>query len=176
MISNTSTEYCTAQTRLQYRCTAESVTCTVPWPCTTLVVSSVMYRKVPSTQGPRVERTSLVGKTATLQANVGSPPTVKEVAVIKTRGKRPTNGGHTGTETRSTQRSTQTDTPGPAAATSTWNNTGPCWTGGGPDTTPETAPGTSPWAATSVSSQAHYVEIPAVQAQQQSPTKRRKCK
>ena len=81
----------------------------------------------------------MVGKTATLQANVGSPPTVKEVAVIKTRGKRPTNGGHTGTETRSTQRSTQTDTPGPAAATSTWNNTGLRWAGGGPDTTPETA-------------------------------------
>ena len=56
-----------------------------------------------------------------------------------TRGKGPTDGGHTGTEKRSTRRSTQTDTPGPAAATPTWNNTGPRWTGGGPDTTPETA-------------------------------------
>ena len=44
------------------------------------------------------------------------------------------DGGHTGTEKRSTRRSTQTDTPGPAAATPTWNNTGPGWTGGGPDT------------------------------------------
>ena len=49
-------------------------------------------------------------------------------------GKGPTDGGHTGTEKRSTRRSTQTDTPGPAAATPTWNNTGPGWTGGGPDT------------------------------------------
>ena len=54
--------------------------------------------------------------------------------IYKTRGKGPTDGGHTGTEKRSTRRSTQTDTPGPAAATPTWNNTGPGWTGGGPDT------------------------------------------
>ena len=53
--------------------------------------------------------------------------------------KGPTDGGHTGTQKRSARRSTQTDAPGPAAATPTWNNTGPRWTGGGLDTTPETA-------------------------------------
>ena len=34
------------------------------------------------------------------------------------------------------QRSTETDTQGPAAGTATWNNTGPCWKGAGLDTTP----------------------------------------
>ena len=50
------------------------------------------------------------------------------------------DGGHTGTEKRSTRRSTQTDTPGPAAATPTWNNTGPRWTGGGDRGTGRTPP------------------------------------
>ena len=48
-----------------------------------------------------------------------------------TRG--PKRGAHGGALRR------QTDTPGPAAATST-QNIRPRWTGGGPDTTPETAP------------------------------------
>jgi hypothetical protein len=52
--------------------------------------------------------------------------------------KGPTDGGHTGAKRgpkreRSTRRSTQTDAPGPAAATPAWNNTGPRWTGGGPE-------------------------------------------
>ena len=66
--------------------------------------------------------------------NVPSMPyRVSAGRIHKTRGKGPTDGGHTGTEKRSTRRSTQMDTPGPAAATPTWNNTGPRCTGGGPD-------------------------------------------
>jgi hypothetical protein len=47
-----------------------------------------------------------------------------------TRG--PKRGAHGGALRRTSD--------GPAAATPTWNNTGPRWTGGGPDTAPETAP------------------------------------
>ena len=55
---------------------------------------------------------------------------ILSIKINQTRGKGPTDGGHTRAEKRSTRRSTQTDAPGQAAATPTWNNTGPRWTGG----------------------------------------------
>ena len=44
----------------------------------------------------------------------------RSVTINKTRRKGPTDGRHTGIEKRSTRRSTQTDAPGPAAATPTY--------------------------------------------------------